>query len=265
MKFLRSFIRLFSDNRITQASAALSYYLTMTFFPLLIIAYSFVDESYVRTEQLIKFGEKILSEDLLAFISDFLLYIHSGDSEIMLPLGLSALLAYASAGLRCVQSTIGGIQGGSEYKGLRAFLFSLLYCVALLALSYLVIIVMLAGPSLIVGLSKFWPVSRKIMDLIPVRYVLLAVLLFLFLLGLYHVPKRARDKYRVLPGAAAASAAVLILSPLFSYVMKRSVKYSLVYGTLASLVLLMLWLYMCCVLIYCGAILNVVLHKVKEK
>lgn len=264
MKFIKTCIRLFSENKITQASAALSYYLTMTFFPLLIIAYSFVDESYVRTEQLIKFGEKILSEEMLQFISDFLVYIDSGDSKIMLPLGISLLVGYASAGLRCVQSTIGGIQGGSEHKGLSAVLFSILYCLALLAVSYLAIIVMLSGPVLIEGISNALPVSRKIMELIPMRYLLLAGVLFILLLGLYHVPKRAWDKYRVLPGAAAASAAVLILSPLFSLVMKRSVKYSLVYGALASLVLLMLWLYMCCVLIYCGAVLNVALHEVKK-
>lgn len=254
MKFLRTFIKLFTGNRITQASAALSYYLTMTFFPLLIIAYFFVGESYVRTEQLLKFGEKILSEDLLIFISDFMLYVHSGDSEIMLPLGISALVGYASAGLRCVQSTIGGIQGGTEYKGLRAFLFSVMYCFALLAVCYLAIIVMLMGPTLIGGIIEF----------IPVRHMLMAGILFFILLGLYHAPKRLLDRYPVLPGAAAASAAVLLLSPLFSFVMKSSVKYSLVYGALASVILLMLWLYMCCVLIYCGAILNVALYEVKK-
>ena len=265
VKFIKICYALFTENKITQASAALSYYLTMTFFPLLIIAYSFMDESYARTEQIVKLGEKILSEDLLIFISDFLLYIDSGDSRLMLPLGLSLLLGYASAGLRCVQSTIGGIQGGSEYKGLSAFLFSFLYCLALLAVSYLAIIVMLSGPALVEGISNAFPASRKLLELIPVSHVLLAGVLFLLLLGFYHVPKRARDKYRVLPGAAAASAAVLILSPLFSFVMRRSVKYSLIYGALASLVLLMLWLYMCCVLIYCGVILNVALHEVKKK
>lgn len=261
MKLIKTCIVLFSENKITQASAALSYYLTMTFFPLLIIAYTFTDESYARTEQLLKLGEKILSEDLLLFISDFLLYIDSGDSKLMLPLGLSLLLGYASAGLRCVQSTIGGLQGGSEYKGLSAFLFSILYCLALLAVSYLAIIVMLSGSSLVEGISDVLPVSRKLIELIPVRHVILAGVLFLLLLGFYHVPKRARDKYRVLPGAAAASAAVLILSPLFSFVMKSSVKYSLVYGALTSVILLMLWLYMCCVLIYSGAVLNVALYE----
>ena len=264
MRLIKKCVEIFSENKITQASAALSYYLTMTFFPMLIITYSFLGESYEKAGQLMALGERLLSSELLGLVSDFLFYVHSGERELMLPLGLSVLVVYASAGLRCIQNTIGNIQGGVEYSGLRSFLLSLVYSFVLLALSYFAIIVMLSGPEVMEKLAAISPGINRILALLPMRHLLLAALLFLFLLGLYHVPKREQDKYRVLPGAAAASLAVLILSPMFSFVMDRSIKYSLVYGTLASLVLLMLWLYMCCVLVYSGAILNVALYEVKK-
>lgn len=265
VKFIKLFFTLFSENRITQASAALSYYLTMTFFPLLIITYSFLGESYARTEQLLELAEWLLSEEVIAFIRDFFLYVDSGDRSIMLPVGLSVLLAYASSGLRCVQSTIGSIQGGTEHKGLGAFLFSFVYCLALLALVYFAVILMLSGPELIERIIGLFPNSTKIAELIPIPYIFLTLILFLFLLGLYHVPKRRQDKYRVLPGATVSSIAVLLMSPMFSFVINRSIKYSLVYGAIASVILLMLWIYMCCVLIYSGAILNVTLYAMKNK
>lgn len=264
VKFIKVCIEIFSENKITQASAALSYYLTMTFFPMLIISYSFLGENYEKVGQLLLFGEQLLSEELIGLVRDFLLYVDSGDSALMLPLGISVLVVYASAGLRCIQNTIGNIQGGVEYRGLRGFFLSLVYSLALLALSYFAMLAMLSGPEVMKRLAVISPGIQNVSDLLSVRYLLLAAVLFLFLLGLYHVPKRTQDKYRILPGAAAASIAVLVLSPLFSFVMDRSIKYSLVYGAIASPVLLMLWLYMCCMLVYSGAILNVALHEVKK-
>jgi len=91
-------------------------------------------------------------------------------------------------------------------------------------------------------------------------YFILAPVAFLILLGVYHLPKRPEDRYSVLPGAAMSSLGLVVISPVFSAVMGRSMKYSLVYGSLASLILLMLWLYMCCIMIYSGAVLNIALH-----
>lgn len=265
VRFIGKCAALFFENKITQASAALSYYLTMTFFPLLIIAYSLLGKGYEGIAQLVELAEHLLSEAVIGFIREFLLYIDSGDSSLMLPVGLTVLVAYASAGIRSVQSTIGGIQGGAEYKGLGAYIFSFVYCFALLALSYFAMIIMLSGPALMRWIISLFPGMEKFAALLPLRYVLLAGVLFLFLLGLYHVPKRKQDKYSVLPGAAVVSAAVLIVSPLFSAIMSRSMKYSLVYGSIASLILLMLWLYMCCVLLYSGAIFNVALYEVRKE
>ena len=113
MKFAKACIALFSENKITQAAAALSYYLTMTFFPLLIIVYALLGDSFERIMQLMEFGERLLAKEIMDFIRDFLLYIDSGDRDIMLPIGFAVLLSYASAALRSLQNTIGSIQGGA--------------------------------------------------------------------------------------------------------------------------------------------------------
>ena len=96
------------------------------------------------------------------------------------------------------------------------------------------------------------------------RYLLISAVLFVLLLGLYYAPKRSEDKYPVLPGAAFSSLATLLISPLFSKFIGHSVKYSLIYGSIASLVLLMLLIYMCCMIVYIGAAVNVALYNVKN-
>ena len=134
----------------------------------------------------------------------------------------------------------------------------------LLSVLYFALIVMLMSRGLIEAVNSCFPGMAFLFDWLYLRYIVLAAVLFFFMLGIFHVPKRRQDSYRILPGAAFVSLGVVGISPLFSVVMGRSVKYSLVYGSIASIILLMLWLYMCCVLMYSGAVLNVALHELKK-
>ncbi len=245
--FARELVRLYSKNRISQAAAALAYYLTMTLFPLIIVVYALLERSRERLLLLLKYSENILSPAVQDFISSYMDYIEQSDNRLMLSIGFLVLLSYASASIRSMHGTIGCIQGGAEYSGLPAYFASILFSLGLLAVIYLAIIAMLF-------LSGF----------LYVRYLILWALALLFNIGLYHVPKRHEDKYSVIPGAVFSSLGIILISPAFSFVMGRSMKYSLVYGSLSAFILLMLWLYMCSLIVYIGAVLNVSLYKGKK-
>ncbi|MBR6562295.1 MAG: YihY/virulence factor BrkB family protein, partial [Oscillospiraceae bacterium] len=55
-----------------------------------------------------------------------------------------------------------------------------------------------------------------------------------------------------------------VLSVLFSVFVGMSTKYALVYGSLASLIILVLWLYLCCTIVILGCGLNIVLLQRKN-
>ena len=58
---------------------------------------------------------------------------------------------------------------------------------------------------------------------------------------------------------------LVVMSWIFSGFIAVSTRYPLVYGSLASLILLMFWLYLCCQIIYLGAALNIALRDVQGK
>ena len=262
MKLLHSFVVLFTQNRITQASAALSYYLTMTFFPMLIIVCAFLGNSENALE-LLEITDTLVTPEISEFTREHISYVNQNERALMLPLGLTVLVSYASAALRSLQGTIGNIQGGAEYRGIHSFAVSFIYTLALLAFTYFAIVLMLTGRGVLEWINRFIPGLEFLFDWLYLRHILLAAILFLLLLGLYYVPKRKTDKYRVLPGALLSSFGVLIISPLVSMFMGNSVKYSLVYGSITSFILLMLWIYFCCIVVYCGAVFNVALYTTK--
>ena len=49
----------------------------------------------------------------------------------------------------------------------------------------------------------------------------------------------------------------------FSVFISASQRYPLIYGSIASLILLMFWLYVSSLVVYCGAALNIVLRDMK--
>jgi membrane protein len=64
---------------------------------------------------------------------------------------------------------------------------------------------------------------------------------------------------RLMPGAILCSGAWIILSLGFSLYVNNFNNYSVIYGSLAGIMLLMLWLYWSALILLFGAVLNVVL------
>ena len=59
--------------------------------------------------------------------------------------------------------------------------------------------------------------------------------------------------------------ALTISSMIFSYFMENSTKYSLVYGSLTSVIILLVWLYLCGNILVIGSLVNCVIYHRKHK
>lgn len=64
---------------------------------------------------------------------------------------------------------------------------------------------------------------------------------------------------RIWPGAVFSLVMWLVLSFLFSYYVENIARYSVIYGTLGAVIVLLLWLYLASVMLIMGAEFNSVL------
>ncbi|MGI5976470.1 MAG: YihY/virulence factor BrkB family protein [Candidatus Limivicinus sp.] len=264
-KFLENFIALFNKNRLAVSSAGLSYYMTMTFFPLIMCLYSMLGYNQEQALRIIRFLDDFLDRDTIKLLEDFLRYIGENNSEAMLIAGIVVLFTSASAAVRSLNSTIGELQGGRRFMGLKHYLFSLVFSFILLASAYFGMIVMLTGRAFIKKVNEFLPFIDISGTWNWMRFLVLAGLDFVLVWAVYEMPKRSVDKYRTFPGAILTTVALVVVSLVFSSFISHSAKYPLVYGSLASLVLLMLWIYSCGIVIYGGAAFNIVLYRFKQE
>ena len=123
---------------------------------------------------------------------------------------------------------------------------------------YFAVVVIVTGEWFLSILSRYVPVPW---DWSWLRFIILLALLLMLLLGVYRLTSPRGSKNPLLPGALAASCAMVLVGMVFSALVDYSVRYSLVYGSLASMVILMLYLYILGNILIMG---NAVNHLMKK-
>ena len=236
--------------------------MTMTFFPLIICLYSLLGKNYLRIMEALNFISQFISADTTNMLRSFMTHVAITENSGMFVAGLTVLMSSASAGVRSMQSTIGELQGGERYRGLAGFLFSLVLSLVFVAAIYFAILVLFSGRSILDRINALLPFVDLGASWEWVRFLLLAGIILGIDWAVFAVSKRREDRYRTFPGAVLATLGMVVMSSVFSIFISVSTRYSLVYGSLASMILLMFWLYLCCQIIYVGAALNIAIRDV---
>ena len=266
---IKRIVHYYNVKQIPLASAALCYYMMMTVFPLIICLYTLLGQNYDQAIRILEFMEGLLSADTLDTVRSFLAYVANNHSMAMAIAGLTVMLTSASAAVRSMQVTIGRMQGGLRYSGITGFLFSMLYSVVFLAATWFAILVMFSSRKILKLIREWLPLAMIDVNWVDVnwheiKYLLLALIMFLLLWGIYRFARKKGIRYYTWPGAIFATFGIVAMSLIFSGFIAVSARYSLVYGSLASVILLMYWIYLICQVIYIGAALNVSLRDLKR-
>ena len=260
---IRRILYYYNAKQIPLASAALCYYMMMTFFPLIICLYTLLGNSYSRARRVLDFAENMLSADTVQTIRTCLNYVAFNHSQDMFIAGVLFLLTTASAGMRSIQATLGRMQGGHRFPGARGILVSVVFAVAFLGTTWFGILVMFTSRDLLGILNEKLPFLDVNAGWQTIKYLLLGGMLFLVLWGIFSVSRLRESRFSTWPGALLGTLAMLAVSFLFSIFIAASARYSLVYGSLTSMILLMLWLFFSCQAMYIGAALNIAIRDLR--
>ena len=233
----------------------------MTFFPLLICLQSMLGSLFPATEELRGVLGVLLPQTTVAAILDYLRYIAANQSNTMVVMALTVVATSAAAAFRTIHRVIGEMRGRRRYSGAFALAFSFCFSLFFLAAIYFAVVLISTGKWFLdfadrriyfMNISDSWQWAR---------FGLLFLLLFAMISGLYRITAPRDGGVRLLPGAALASVALVAVSVVFSAFIGASAKYPLIYGSLAGVIVIMLWLYTCGVILFLGAGLNIALER----
>lgn len=258
---------------VAQSAAALAYFLILTLFPLLMCVNYFIGLFHLDLEQILLSLRQVIPQGVLQVIQDYLTYASQNQSPAVLPAALTTIVISASAGLRTLLHTMDRLYGRAPGQGPKRIILSVVLSVLFLLTIYLSVIVIFTGNWFFQLLEQHLP--HELIALVPLsalsqlwlwlRYLLLFCFMLLLVLSIYWLgtPREHRG-WGLIFNAMLTAAALVACSLLFSWFIGMSSRYSLVYGSLASLIILLVWLYFCGNILLMGAVIGRVVRRVRK-
>jgi len=259
--FVAQIVQTYQRRRVSRSAAEFAYFLTLSIFPLLICAIAILASFEISVTGLL---DDIWAADVLDAVFDYVEHVGHVPSGFIISISVVVIVTSGSAAFRAVAKSMVDIQGCPRYAGIWGFLFSLAFSLVLLFTIYFSVLMITTGGWLmetiedltgIFGLARFW--SR-------IRFVLLFVVGVVVVHFLYLFTAPREPKIRRLPGAILSTLALVLGSMIFSIFMGASVRYPLIYGSLASFILLMVWAYLCGNILIVGNLFNYTLYQRKH-
>ncbi len=260
-------IRRWFDHHVARDSAALTYYLLFALFPLLIFLNNLVGLLSYDLDALLAMLARVIPRDVVDLLGQYLVYVSRVSSRTLLWFSAVFTIYFpfraANALFMSVRKAYGaGMPTGFVRYQLRVLLFTLLLIVAIFFAVFAStignrVLDFVSGYIYLSDLSiRLWSRLRFVF----VGAVMFAVIAILYALALdKHPAKRG-----IWPGVLAALVAWIVVSALYSLYVERAANYSVIYGSIGTVIVLLLWLYFTAALLIMGAEFNSVLLSLRK-
>ena len=145
ISFLLETADIYSRRGVGQTAAALSYFLILTLFPLLVCVNYSIGLLELDFEEIVLALDQVLPEQALSVIRDYLDYIAVNQSQPLLIGSLFTLVVSASAGLRTLLHTMDRLYDAPPPHPIKRVAASVFLSLLFLLTIYLSVVVIFTG------------------------------------------------------------------------------------------------------------------------
>ena len=245
-------------------TAALSYYFLLALFPLLLFLTAmlgyFADSGTELRRSLLTYLGSLAPRSASALIRTTVDEITENAGGGKISFGLLATLWAASYGMGALSDTLNVAYGVRETRPWwKVRLLAIGLTVALAALIISAVALLFYGGEIGEGLAARLGLGRAFV--LAWKFlqwpILLGFVLFAFALIYYYAPNlRAQKWYWITPGSVAGVALWLLVSVAFRLYLRYFDNYSVSYGSLGAVIILMVWFYLTGAALLLGGALN---------
>lgn len=244
---------------ISALATKLAFYLILSIFPFFICLLELIRRMNLDNNPFFDTLEVFVPDAVLTFFSYILSDIQQTTSNGVLPIAFIFAVWSASRGVHTLAYSL-----NKAYKEKETRNFLILRVISFFHTGALLIILVITGALIVFGKRIYMEISRilGLPDMIVgqvdiMRYLLSITLLFIFFIIIYNLsPNKKLSIVNVLPGTLFSTLGIIGVSFLFSIYVNNSTNLSYIYGSLTSLIVLMLWLQLCSIVIILGGELN---------
>lgn len=259
VKQAKNLLNQIQEHEVTALAAQSTYYLVLSFFPFLIFIITVISYTPLLSEEIIYELEPFLPEETFQLVMDNIRDILNARSGALLSTGMLMTVFLASNGVAALLKGINKAYKRTErrpYWKVRGMALLMTLALALLISLSLMLLVfgqligtyvfdMLGLPELF---KEMWEAARMLVSL--------AVMIIMFTFFYKVSPQQKVTLKESLPGAIFATIGWLVISYGFSYYVNHFGNYSVTYGGIGAIIVLLIWLYLSSVIVILGGEIN---------
>ena len=279
-RFIREVLSVYRDCHLARGSAAVAYYLLLALFPMAVC----VSVLLYRHALMPSLWYEALHwlDRVFDAVGGTQTAAADGASPVLFFAALTLLLSASAGAFRCLYLSASDIvdkcgiscfankasADRSRISGVFGAVIGYLFAAVLFFAVCGAVFLLLLWEELTSLAAHHLGAGALTELLFASRYLVMLLLFFCLCLGLLRIlPPNVHGACRVLagfsrptvlPGAVFCTAGLSVSAAFFALFMRKSAKYSLVYGSLASVILFLMWLFVCAGVILIGVAVNAV-------
>lgn len=248
-------------------AAQAAYFFMLSLIPIIVLLITMVQFTNITQEEVLESVMQVFPTSVEGLVRSIVMEVYS-QTGTAISLSVLMVIWAAGKGVLSITSGLNCVYDNTEtrnyvYLRLRASLYTVLFIIAIV----LSLVLSGFGNSIALLAQEYVPVITPFIDfVIQIRTHLNLLVLTLFSATIYkYLPNRKNSvkttMRRQLPGAVFTACGWLILSMIFSIYLDIFKGFSSMYGSMTTIILIMIWLYMCMYVILLGGEINQLLEK----
>lgn len=267
---VRQLSRRIRESRISIYAGQTAFFMMLSFFPFLLFFFLLLNLTPITEETFYAFVSGFIPSSFQEVMYTFSHQIYTDNIGGKLSATIITAVYLSSKSFWSIQQGLNSMYQVKETRNrflLR--IYSVLYSIVFAVMLVVVLGVMVFGDWIVNKILVRFDAASDIFEWVLQfkNWICIPLLLLFFWILYVLVPDRKsrwRHRWRKqLPGAAFAAAGWMIFSYAFSIYVNNYTRYSTFYGTMATIALVMLWVYGCMYVLFLGGLLNSILPDVQ--
>lgn len=257
IKIVNGFIDRSNRDHISAYAAQSAYFILLSFIPFILLLMTSVRYTPLTQNMILDAVVRVVPDEFQNFVKQIILEVYS-KSLAVVPLTAVITLWTAGKGLQGLTNGLNSVYQVYETRNyfaarIRSAVYTLIFILIIIA----TLILLVFGNSIQHALVEHLPfISNVTRSILQMRTALsLVVLSLVFLIMYKFLPNRKATLKSQLPGAVISAAAWSVFSLAFSIYLEYF-KVTNMYGSLTTLIMIMLWMYFCMFIFLLGAEVN---------
>ena len=258
-RFITHMVRRYFAHDIGRQGAALAYYLLFTIFPFMIFVSSLLVMLDLDISSITEALSPLLPPGVVDMVETYLNYVSATSTTPMLWFGLFFTIYFPMRAAACLMHAVRRAYHLPAPKNQFAYTCRVLLYTVFLLLSVAVTLLMATVGEWALHMAERVIVlpDAFIRSWIDWRFLVLGVFMFAAVGILYAAAQDKRQSARqIVPGVCAALAGWMVVSAVYSYYVENFARYSILYGALGTVIVLLVWLNLSAVALILGAEVN---------